>query len=111
MKRLRGTVDAASPGGSADRDQSVSVRQALAQILLKILASERLGVVVKARLLMAMAAIDGTHIPILDEPTNHLDIEKWARLVHALNHYQGAVILVNKDPHLVEQWLIRFDRA
>ena len=36
---------------------------------------ERLSGGQKARLLMAIAAIDAPHILILDEPTNHLDIE------------------------------------
>ncbi|MGB1863974.1 MAG: ABC-F family ATP-binding cassette domain-containing protein [Candidatus Puniceispirillum sp.] len=73
---------------------------------------ERLSGGQKARLLMAMAAIDAPHILILDEPTNHLDIESREALVHALNDYQGAVILVSHDPHLVETvadilWIVR----
>jgi ATP-binding cassette subfamily F protein 3 len=66
----------------------------------------------KARLLMALAAIDAPHIMILDEPTNHLDIESREALVHALNEFPGAVILVSHDPHLVETvadqlWLVQ----
>ena len=73
---------------------------------------ERLSGGQKARLLMAMAAIDAPHILILDEPTNHLDIESREALIHALNDYQGAVILVSHDPHLVETiadqlWIVR----
>ena len=56
----------------------------------------------KARLLMALAAIDAPHILILDEPTNHLDIESREALIHAINDYQGAIILVSHDAHLVE---------
>jgi ATP-binding cassette subfamily F protein 3 len=56
----------------------------------------------KARLLMAIAAIDAPHILILDEPTNHLDIESREALVHALNAYDGCIILVSHDAHLVE---------
>ena len=63
---------------------------------------ERLSGGQKARLLMAMAAIDAPHILILDEPTNHLDIESREALIHALNTYEGTVILVSHDSHLVE---------
>ena len=73
---------------------------------------ERLSGGQKARLLMAMAAIDAPHILILDEPTNHLDIESREALVHALNDFPGAVILVSHDPHLIETvadrlWLVQ----
>ena len=53
---------------------------------------ERLSGGQKARLLMAIA-IDAPHILIMDEPTNHLDIESREALVHALNSYEGCVIL------------------
>ena len=46
---------------------------------------------------MAMATIDAPHILIFDEPTNHLDIESREALVHALNAYEGTVILVSHD--------------
>ncbi len=65
----------------------------------------------KARLLLAIAAIDAPHILILDEPTNHLDVESREALVHALNRYEGCVVLVSHDAHLVEMvadrlWLV-----
>ncbi|NQV46331.1 MAG: ABC-F family ATP-binding cassette domain-containing protein [Rhodospirillaceae bacterium] len=56
----------------------------------------------KARLLFALMTIDKPHILLLDEPTNHLDVDSREALVHALNAYEGAVILVSHDPHLVE---------
>ena len=70
----------------------------------------------KARLLMAIAAVDAPHILILDEPTNHLDIESREALVHALNSYEGCVILISHDAHLVEMvadrlWLVKNGRV
>jgi ATP-binding cassette subfamily F protein 3 len=56
----------------------------------------------KARLLMALTTRDAPHMLILDEPTNHLDIDAREALVKALADYEGAVILISHDPHLVE---------
>ncbi len=56
----------------------------------------------KARLLFAMTSTDKPHILLLDEPTNHLDVDAREALVQALNTYDGAVVLVSHDAHLVE---------
>lgn len=56
----------------------------------------------KARLLFCLMSYDAPHIMLLDEPTNHLDIDARAALIQALNDYDGCVILVSHDPHIVE---------
>jgi len=66
----------------------------------------------KARLLMGLAAFDGPNLFILDEPTNHLDIDSRESLIHALNDFPGAVILISHDRHLLEAtadrlWLVK----
>jgi ATP-binding cassette subfamily F protein 3 len=56
----------------------------------------------KARLTLAQIGVGAPQLLILDEPTNHLDIDAREALVHALNAYAGAVVLVSHDAHLVE---------
>ena len=56
----------------------------------------------KARLLFCIMSYDAPHIMLLDEPTNHLDIDARAALIQALNNYNGCIIIVSHDPHLVE---------
>ena len=56
----------------------------------------------KARLLFALMSRDAPHVLILDEPTNHLDVDSRQALVQALSTFEGAVILVSHDTHLIE---------
>jgi len=56
----------------------------------------------RARLALALVTRDAPHLLILDEPTNHLDVDAREALVQALNDYEGAVILISHDRHMVE---------
>ncbi|MGI9483990.1 MAG: ABC-F family ATP-binding cassette domain-containing protein [Hyphomicrobiales bacterium] len=65
----------------------------------------------KARLLFALASFSGPHILLLDEPSNHLDVDSRQALIQAINEYEGAVILISHDRHLIETcadrlWLV-----
>ncbi|MGQ0456382.1 MAG: ABC-F family ATP-binding cassette domain-containing protein [Hyphomicrobium sp.] len=66
----------------------------------------------KARLLLALTAFHGPHLLILDEPTNHLDVDSREALIRALMAFNGAVILISHDRHLVEAtadrlWIVK----
>ena len=56
----------------------------------------------RARLALALITRDAPHLLILDEPTNHLDVDAREALVQALNGYDGAVILISHDRHMIE---------
>lgn len=65
----------------------------------------------QARLALLLATYHAPHILILDEPTNHLDMLSREALAMALLDYQGAVILISHDFHLLNMvcdrvWLV-----
>lgn len=55
----------------------------------------------KARLSLALIIYQNPNLIILDEPTNHLDMETRDALDLALQSFEGAVILVSHDQHLL----------
>ena len=56
----------------------------------------------RARLALALITREAPHLLILDEPTNHLDVDAREALVQALNGFDGAVLIVSHDRHMLE---------
>ena len=55
----------------------------------------------KARLVLALLVYKNPNLLLLDEPTNHLDLEMRQALSVALQDYEGAIVLVSHDRHLL----------
>ena len=55
----------------------------------------------KARLALARVTWQKPNLLLLDEPTNHLDLEMVHALTVALQEFEGAIIIVSHDRHLL----------
>ncbi len=55
----------------------------------------------KARLALALIAWRRPNVLLLDEPTNHLDLEMREALAEALSDFDGAIVMVSHDRHLI----------
>ncbi len=55
----------------------------------------------KARLALALLVWQKPNVLLLDEPTNHLDLEMRHALTVALQAYEGALVVVSHDRHLL----------
>ncbi|MEX2498095.1 MAG: ATP-binding cassette domain-containing protein, partial [Wenzhouxiangellaceae bacterium] len=65
----------------------------------------------RARLVLALIIWKAPNLLLLDEPTNHLDLEMRHALTVALQGFEGAVVTVSHDRHLLastvdEYWLV-----
>ncbi len=67
----------------------------------------------KSRLVLAMIIYQKPNLVLLDEPTNHLDLEMRHALSMALQDFEGAMVIVSHDRHLlrttVDQFLLVAD--
>jgi ATP-binding cassette, subfamily F, member 3 len=67
----------------------------------------------KARLALALIVWQRPNLLLLDEPTNHLDLETREALTEALAQFEGTLMLVSHDRHLLrattEQFIIVAD--
>lgn len=56
----------------------------------------------KVRLVLGKICLAKPHLLLLDEPTNHLDLKGREALIEALNQYNGSVILITHDFHILQ---------
>ncbi|KPP99315.1 ATP-binding cassette domain-containing protein [Marinobacter sp. HL-58] len=70
----------------------------------------------KARVALAVIAWQKPNLLLLDEPTNHLDLEMRQALTMALQNFDGAIVVVSHDRHLLRNtvddfWLVNDGRV
>ena len=65
----------------------------------------------RARLALALIAWRQPNVLLLDEPTNHLDLDMREALAEALSDFDGAIVLVSHDRHLIGLVCDRFVRV
>ncbi|HBO38946.1 MAG TPA: ABC transporter ATP-binding protein [Pasteurellaceae bacterium] len=62
----------------------------------------------KARLVLALIVWQRPNLLLLDEPTNHLDLDMRQALTEALVDYQGSLVVVSHDRHLLRNTIEEF---
>ena len=79
------------------------------------LAEQKIGTLSggqKSRVAFAAVTWTRPHVLILDEPTNHLDLETVEALIVAISTFEGGIVFVSHDQHLIEMcseefWVIK----
>lgn len=57
----------------------------------------------RARIQLLKLVLSGANVLLLDEPTNHLDIASSEVLEHALEQFEGTILIVSHDRYLVNR--------
>lgn len=116
IDQARGLLDGGQPLGDAVEAvlvdwNSADVRTLLAKFGLKADHTSRtvdsLSPGERTRAALALLQARGVNLLVLDEPTNHLDLPAIEQLEEALEHYEGALLLVTHDRRLLEN--VRLD--
>jgi len=93
-----------NPGASIQ-----TAHQSLAQFLFKNIAAHKLvkdlsgGERLRALLACVLMAKQPPQLLILDEPTNHLDLQSIENIESALQHYEGAMIVISHDEEFLDR--------
>lgn len=99
--------------GASTTQKYEDLRKLLGQFLFKGDAVEKkieqLSGGEKARVALCKMMLTPANLLVLDEPTNHLDIPAKEMLEEALQHYEGAVLLVSHDRYFVSQVCVVLD--
>jgi ATP-binding cassette subfamily F protein 3 len=66
----------------------------------------------KSRVAFACLTYAKPHVILLDEPTNHLDLEAIEALTHAIQEFNGGVLIISHDQYFIKQvcnqiWVVR----